>query len=96
MRLRTRQELLGDKHERESDQQGNCDRRRREIRVPGGTIRVACLDDGFYPSGKFALRTEIVEWIKRTRSGMVNPNPTPRSNPVAESVNISAKGPTTS
>jgi hypothetical protein len=79
----TRQEPIKNEREREPSDEGDRDRRHWEMRVSRRTLWFGSFYDGFYAPVVFALRVEITERIKETHSGMMTPNPRPRSSPNA-------------
>ena len=91
------QELFGNEHEHEPSQEGNRDGRCREARALRRNPRFAGSYDGFYASGILALGTyRLRSGLMKTNSGMMIPNPAPRSSPDPKAVSLDIDDPTAS
>ena len=92
--MSTRQELFGNEHEREPDEEGDRDRRRGEM---GASCRlIAYFYNGPYASELFVLKRDVAKRNEGTHSGMIIPNPAPRSSPDPRAVSLDIEDPTTS
>lgn len=95
--MSARYELFGNEHEHKASKEGNRDGRRRKMCAFRRNPRFVGFYDCFYTSGILALGTyRLRRGSMTTDSGMMIPNPAPRSNPDPKAVSLDIDDPTTS